>query len=806
MAVVKHISGSSGGFLVGNSHSNGGIKAINKAIGKPLEMEGGEVVITKPAVDDNKLHEFNGEMLTNRQILSKINESGGGVSFAELGAELPTEMHCSGTEYKFGGETLSDYEITHRISKCGCQHDDKLEEGGFLPNDIPKGRLDDISLLIDLQKKREKKLPTQYDINLIKNAFYNKVKKLPIVEATVILDYLTDLEKTAEVKPIFSKNHKIWENYIPQTEITNSDRKPLYQEGSYVKYSTGDIDVEKWVGVITEINDFKTTFGYRINAYNSDIQNPMHDSEHTNEIYESSLKPALKSEFDKAKQAYEKYKNLHHATSPITELYISSENPLSSQLTRLTGDSYNTIDFENVDEPGQLNSDKPFYHKKSGKKFVVIPKPEYLMTEAEYLQNAKIHDSYPKKDELWERNTISKYKQIVKDALMPESSSWKANEAKESKYAAAIELGKITKSEVEEIVKYIKPYFNSLGIAYEKYLQELPDSSPIIELENGDKNHVSSQLFEHTGEDFISGTFNNIIGSTNSLDTGKPFFHEKTGKKFIVVNKLPSTEISAYSNPYEINRAIEKFLDDTDDDFELTPDQKEFISHYSGYGGLEKFGSFSDNELKGLLYEYFTPDEIVKKMWALAYKYGFGVIQNPYILEPSVGTGNFLKYAPVECMIFGNEINKYSKRICEILYPKAQIALQPFERNFIEKNLSIKGKIDKLQKYDLVIGNPPYGQANSKYMSMGEDNYTKARNFTEYFISRGLDLCKSGGLLIYVVGAEQYNGGTLFLDGGISEVKKLIAQKAQLLDAYRLPTKIFERTGVASEILVFKKN
>ena len=261
--------------------------------------------------------------------------------------------------------------------------------------------------------------------------------------------------------------------------------------------------------------------------------------------------------------------------------------------------------------------------------------------------------------------------------------------------------------------------------------------------------------------------------------------------------------ISNYRNPYEVNRAIEKLIDSKESGF--TPNEIEFISNYSGYGGLEKQGTFSDEELKGLLYEYFTPDAIVKKMWALAYKYGFGTIENPHVMEPSVGTGNFFKYAPTNAELFGNEINRFSKKVSEILYPKAMITLQPFEKNFISKNNSIKNKLSDVHKYHLVIGNPPYGRADSKFLAMGEKDYTKASNFTEYFITRGLDLLHPSGLLIFVVGAEQYNGGTLFLDSGISSVKKNIFDKAQLLDAYRLPTKIFERTGVASEILVFKK-
>lgn len=127
---IKHISGSAGGFLVGRSHANNGIKAINKATGQPLEMEGGEVVITKTAVEDTELREFEGEMLTNRQILSRINESGGGVSFA-LGGDIPTELYFDEKEYSYGGEKLPGHVIAYKISSCGCNHEPQngLSEG-----------------------------------------------------------------------------------------------------------------------------------------------------------------------------------------------------------------------------------------------------------------------------------------------------------------------------------------------------------------------------------------------------------------------------------------------------------------------------------------------------------------------------------------------------------------------------------------------------------------------------------------------------------------------------------------------------
>jgi len=152
---IVHKSGSAGGMLVGKRHSSGGIKAINKSTGQPLEMEGGEVVITRNAVSDKTKRSFNGKMMTNREILSAINVSGGGVSFAD-GGEIPEdfEIEVEQGEYEFGGKTVDADHLLYEMSKCGCEHtedkpDSKDEkntitfaDGGVL-ND-PIARLDEI--------------------------------------------------------------------------------------------------------------------------------------------------------------------------------------------------------------------------------------------------------------------------------------------------------------------------------------------------------------------------------------------------------------------------------------------------------------------------------------------------------------------------------------------------------------------------------------------------------------------------------------------------------------------------------------
>jgi len=124
---IIHDEGSLSGYLVGKTHAEGGIKAVNKSTGQPLEMQGGEVVITAPAVADQTKNQFNGKMMTNREILSQINVNGGGVAFAN-GGDISKVKH-TGASYNYGGRTMTDYEIIQEINSCSCEHSE-FDKGG----------------------------------------------------------------------------------------------------------------------------------------------------------------------------------------------------------------------------------------------------------------------------------------------------------------------------------------------------------------------------------------------------------------------------------------------------------------------------------------------------------------------------------------------------------------------------------------------------------------------------------------------------------------------------------------------------
>jgi hypothetical protein len=166
---IKHISGKVGGYLVGKRHSEGGIKAINKSTGQPLEMEGGEVVITRNAVSSGEKHEFEGQMLTNREILSKINESGGGVSF-EDGGEV---CHVCNAEYNYKGKKMKDIDIFKEMAKGG-EIDDILQAVDELTFDDLDSKFDDErdAVLEALRSIKEGGVPWRYCFKGKKNTPY----------------------------------------------------------------------------------------------------------------------------------------------------------------------------------------------------------------------------------------------------------------------------------------------------------------------------------------------------------------------------------------------------------------------------------------------------------------------------------------------------------------------------------------------------------------------------------------------------------------------------------------------------------
>jgi hypothetical protein len=70
-----------GGLAYGNSHDKGGMPLKVASTGQDIEIEGGEGVINKRSMQMSKKLEFEGKEMTPCEVISKINEMGGGVKF-----------------------------------------------------------------------------------------------------------------------------------------------------------------------------------------------------------------------------------------------------------------------------------------------------------------------------------------------------------------------------------------------------------------------------------------------------------------------------------------------------------------------------------------------------------------------------------------------------------------------------------------------------------------------------------------------------------------------------------------------------
>ena len=244
-----------------------------------------------------------------------------------------------------------------------------------------------------------------------------------------------------------------------------------------------------------------------------------------------------------------------------------------------------------------------------------------------------------------------------------------------------------------------------------------------------------------------------------------------------------------YKNQHELNKAIEEYINsESYTHYDEVPQEiKDWLKKYAGAGGLEKQGA----EGKGLLSEYYTPSNVVNKMWDLTKQYI--ETDGAKVLEPSVGIGRFLENAPKNTSFDVVEMNPVSAKITKILYPDANVTTGEFQERFIDKSKNLPVK-SVTPEYDIVIGNPPYGQYSGRYKGLGEGK--KYEQLESYFINRSLDTLKDNGILTFIVPSS-------FLRGQKGKLE--IANKCELLDAYRLPNNTFDTTSIGTDIVVLRK-
>ena len=237
-----------------------------------------------------------------------------------------------------------------------------------------------------------------------------------------------------------------------------------------------------------------------------------------------------------------------------------------------------------------------------------------------------------------------------------------------------------------------------------------------------------------------------------------------------------------------------------------TPEEQEILAKYVGWGGLaDAFDETKTNwaseyqELKSLLsaeeYDsarestlnaHYTSPVIIKAIYDAMERMGFS---KGNILEPAMGIGNFFSMLPEkmqESRLYGVELDGITGRIARQLYPNADVKITGFEKTDYPNDF-----------FDVAIGNVPFGQYKVADRAYDKHNFL----IHDYFFAKALDKVRPGGVVAFVT-----SKGTM--DKKSPEVRKYLAQRAELLGAIRLPNTAFKEnagTEVTSDILFLKK-
>ena len=237
-----------------------------------------------------------------------------------------------------------------------------------------------------------------------------------------------------------------------------------------------------------------------------------------------------------------------------------------------------------------------------------------------------------------------------------------------------------------------------------------------------------------------------------------------------------------------------------------TPEEQEILAKYVGWGGLaDAFDETKTNwaseyqELKSLLsaeeYDsarestlnaHYTSPVIIKAIYDAMERMGFS---KGNILEPAMGIGNFFGMLPEkmqESRLYGVELDGITGRIARQLYPNADVKITGFEKTDYPNDF-----------FDVAIGNVPFGQYKVADRAYDKHNFL----IHDYFFAKALDKVRPGGVVAFVT-----SKGTM--DKKSPEVRKYLAQRAELLGAIRLPNTAFKEnagTEVTSDILFLKK-
>lgn len=269
-----------------------------------------------------------------------------------------------------------------------------------------------------------------------------------------------------------------------------------------------------------------------------------------------------------------------------------------------------------------------------------------------------------------------------------------------------------------------------------------------------------------------------------------------------------------------------------------TPEEREIISRYCGFGGLKcilnpassltdavdwaksdlelfpmtvelhrlirdnskddaEYKRYIDSLKSSVLTAFYTPKEVTDTIASVLKEYN---ITPSKVLEPSAGMGAFIssvKEQAPQADVMAFEKDLLTGKLLSYLYPDEKIRVEGFEK--IEKPFN--------GSFDLAISNIPFGDVavfDPAFETGGNPAYKSAqRAVHNYFFLKGLDTVRDGGIVAFLTSQgvmnSQHNEAIRF------EMLK----GAHLVSAVRLPNNLFTEnanTEVGSDLIILQKD
>jgi N12 class adenine-specific DNA methylase len=286
--------------------------------------------------------------------------------------------------------------------------------------------------------------------------------------------------------------------------------------------------------------------------------------------------------------------------------------------------------------------------------------------------------------------------------------------------------------------------------------------------------------------------------------------------------------IEAIRTLFELDRAGRK----------ATPEEREILTRYCGFGGLKcilnpatnlsdsarwtksdlelfpmtmelnriardyasneyEYKHYMDSLKSSVLTAFYTPTEIVSALADTLHQHG---ITPQRLLDPSAGQGVFIaeldKQAPsTEVMAFEKDL--LTGKLLSHLYPEHKIRVEGFEN--IEHAFN--------NYFDVVTSNIPFGDIAvfDPLFSGSKDNARRqsTRAIHNYFFMKGLDVIRQGGIVAFITSQGVMNVPQY------EPQRRWLMENADLVSAIRLPNNLFTEianTEVGSDLIILQKH